>query len=145
MSFSLDIGRFIDRFVDRRNDAVRVIALEVLKGTVLKTPVDTGRLRGAWQVGINVEPAGNPDGVDPAGGPTIARGQAALAQVDDRTDAIWITNNLPYAEVVELGLYPGDGPKTVGGFSRQAPQGMLRVTLEEVQASINDLLNRLGG
>ena len=39
-----------------------------------------------------------------------------------------VTNNLPYSEVIEFGGYK-DGPNTTGGFSKKAPQGVVRVNI----------------
>ena len=43
-------------------------------------------------------------------------------------DTLYFTNNLPYAEKIEFGLYPSPSKtgKTVGGYSVKSPQGMVR-------------------
>ncbi|MBB76528.1 MAG: hypothetical protein CMJ75_18645 [Planctomycetaceae bacterium] len=103
-------------------DAVRVlqqsIALQVLSGVVLKTPVDTGRARANWQVGISTPPKGIvSEDTDPIskGTPTIV-GNALPFSV------VWINNNVEYVAILETGT------------SQQAPAGMVDVTLEEVRA-----------
>jgi len=54
----------------------------------------------------------------------------------------WLTNNLPYSEVIEYGGY-GDGPKTIGGFSRQAPKGVVRITAKRFSIIFNENARRL--
>jgi hypothetical protein len=49
-----------------------------------------------------------------------------------------LANNLPYANVIEYGGYQGDGPNTVGGFSKQAPQGVVRVNVLRFQQLIDE-------
>jgi hypothetical protein len=71
---------------------------------------------------------------DISGSTAIARGVGELFSFKVG-DSIYITNNLPYVANLEFGLY-GDGEKTSGGFSKQAPQGFVRITYKEV---INDL------
>jgi hypothetical protein len=47
----------------------------------------------------------------------------------------WLSNNLPYIEKLEYGGYP-DGPNTIGGFSKQAPAGMVRVNMARITAHV---------
>lgn len=105
---------------DGANKAVRALALEVTKRIVLRTPVDIGRARGNWNVGI-----GNPDrttgnGTDKNGSATIARG-AAVIKAADMEQAFFITNSLPYIVPLE------------DGHSKQAPAGMVKLTIAELQ------------
>lgn len=80
-------------------------AVEVHADISAATPVDTGALRASWQL-----------------------------QQDGQFQ--WrIMTHLPYAVVVEYGLYRGVGEKTIetgyGIFSRQAPSGAVRISLEK--------------
>lgn len=54
----------------------------------------------------------------------------------------WLTNNLPYSEVIEFGGF-GDGPKTTGGFSRQAPKGVVRITAKRFSRIFNENARRI--
>lgn len=119
------------------NDVTRLLALQIFSGVVSRTPVDDGHLRAAWNISIN-----NEEYVTTPGG----KGNWNLPTDLGRFPIIYITNGLPYAAVVEYGLYPGIGPKTVAGnnpttgggiFSRQAPVGMVEVTIAEIQAGIS--------
>ena len=48
-----------------------------------------------------------------------------------------ISTDSPYAHVLEYGLYPnppkGGKGKTENGYSKQAPQGFVRISIEEVK------------
>jgi hypothetical protein len=58
--------------------------------------------------------------------------------------AIWyLYNRVPYGVTVEYGLYPGNGPRTVNGFSTQAPAGMLRITTEEMKSQLDRLVENV--
>lgn len=95
------------------------IGLQALSSIVLKTPVDTGRARGNWQVTIG-EPASGVVGTeDISGQATIAAGSAVIANIPPFS-VLHITNNLPYIGVLE------------GGRSGQAPMGMVGVTIAEL-------------
>jgi hypothetical protein len=97
----------------------RYIVIEALRRLVLKTPVDTGRARGNWQVTIADIPEGETGTTDTAGQDTIATGIQALQSLGVY-QIVYITNNVPYIVYLE------------NGTSKQAPQGMVRITIEEL-------------
>lgn len=97
----------------------RAVSLQVLVGVVMKTPVDTGRARGGWQLDVG----GFTDRpflpMDKSGGDTIRRESANLGRLRFG-GVVTIANPVVYAIYLE------------GGSSQQAPQGMLSLTLREV-------------
>lgn len=120
--FELEVNEFLEGVVPEEVRRVRsAIALQALRGVVLKTPVDEGRARGNWQVGAGVIPSGAIARVDKTGGQTISAGFAAISAFQDPYGAIYVTNNLPYILRLE------------DGSSRQAPAGMVSVTLAELE------------
>ena len=131
MTFALDIERFAQKTDQRLDLIVRKVALEIFSRVVQMTPVDTGRARANWGVGVNTMPTGTTDATeDPT--PDIESAVAAARA----GDTIYLVNNLPYIGMLEYGGYP-EGPRTVGGFSAQAPQGMVRVTLVSFPGIVN--------
>lgn len=112
-----------------------------LTGLILLTPVDTGRARASWNVWV-----GSPEIEFPAPGkystPTpqnLTEGLSSLGPYQE----VWITSSLPYIRVLEYGEYPnppagGEG-LVAGGFSKQAPSGMVRVTYRLVSAVVAQL------
>lgn len=115
--------RQIDAHVNR---VVRKVSLQALNGVVLKTPVDTGRARGNWGVGINNRPNGTSENTDLSGGATISAGQGEIAGAKTYGE-VYITNNLPYIGKLE------------SGSSQQAPSGMVGVTVAEIEAQARAL------
>lgn len=99
----------------------RKVALEGLRRLVLKTPVDTGRARGGWQVVIGRFPQGPTDRLDPTGEGTIQAGAGVIAAIRTPRRCV-LSNNVEYIEKLEH------------GGSRQAPDGMLRRTVDELNA-----------
>lgn len=125
--FQIQLDRAYERKVEQRVHAVtRWVALEALRRVVMKTPVDTGRARGSWQVAVSVRPTGEVDIYDKYGGLTIAEGSREIAQVGPN-EVIYIASNLPYIERLE------------GGYSQQAPQGMVATTIAELQAFFSSI------
>jgi len=101
------------------------IALRGLASLVKRTPVDTGRARNNWQVGIDQEP---PDVLYPAaqafsgdksGSPAVNKGTSKIRSLRPFC-VCYLTNNVEYILDLE------------NGSSAQAPNGMLSVTLHDL-------------
>lgn len=121
--FGADLKKFSRLVQVDYEKVVRRIALDILARIVRRTPVDTGRARASWNI-----QAGEPDmAVAPVGArPADRLSDTALLQARamGRGRGIWITNALPYIVALEH------------GHSKQAPLGMVRITLAEVEAGI---------
>lgn len=89
---------------------VRAIALAMLGEIILRSPVDTGRFRGNNIVSIGGPVYTTSAKVDPTGNEALAQGRAAVSGLEPFT-AVYIQNNLPYAQRLE------------DGHSKQAPPG----------------------
>ena len=127
----------------------RRLTLEALTRIVRRTPVDTGRARGNWQTSVGAPATGVIDEVDPQTAAGSTRSQklgdfnpakstavtrdvgAVVARGIDALDPLkpfgvtFIANNLVYIEPLE------------NGHSKQAPEGMVAVTLAEIAAGLN--------
>jgi hypothetical protein len=84
-----------------------------------------GRFRGNWQFSIGAPAEGELDQVDPAGGVTLAKLRLQVEQLSIGQTA-YIVNNLPYAVPLEY------------GHSKQAPGGMVRITLARFQQIVDE-------
>jgi hypothetical protein len=113
------------------------VALEIFRRVIFKTPVDLGGARANWQASIGSPASGTLDTVDKDGNATVAKANAVIAAAKSG-DTIYLANNLEYIVKLEDGGYP-DGPKTVGGFSRQAPAGMVALTVQEFAQVVNQI------
>lgn len=119
MSFSNQVGAFAKKAKSRVDRIRRKIAFTVFTRVILRTPVDTGRLRNNWYASI-----GTPsDSVDDSTPDPMSSVISEIGKLHG-DESIFLTNNLPYAEVIE------------NGSSKQAPQGMVRVTLREFQSIV---------
>lgn len=135
-SLNFDLSKILDKAKDNASQVARAIALELETRVVLKSPVDSGRLRGNWNVGINsIDTAEKP--ADKTGSSSNTRAISSLSKFK-LGDTIWITNNLPYVQKLEFGLY-GNGAKTINGYSMQAPHGFIRITFKEVQSAFDSI------
>ena len=129
-SFANQLNQFNVKTQSKVNTVVQRVGLRLLGKLVMRSPVDTGRFRGNWQLQLNDIPSGIVETVDRDGGPTITTGESELAGAAIG-DAIYITNNLPYAQVLE------------NGHSQQAPTGMLAITVAEFNGIVEDVAQGL--
>lgn len=84
-----------------------------------------GRFRGNWQFSIDTPADGVLDQIDPSGNVSVA---VLRAQVQSLTigQTAYLVNNLPYAVPLEY------------GHSKQAPGGMVRITLARFQQIVDE-------
>jgi len=117
---------------------IRKTCLDLYKRIVQRTPVDTGRARASW--GISNANKGDlaPKGFNDRGRGESARG---MEEVNKKIqgfmyeiigDEVIIYNNVEYIEVLE------------NGHSRQAPAGMVSVSLAEFARHLEDNFSKLG-
>lgn len=126
MSFASLVGQWSEDSKKKLNVAFQKISLDAFTNVILMSPVDTGRFRGNWQVGIGSIPASDVDKlyVDPSGAAILSDIQQAVLDMKFG-DTIYLVNNLPYARRLEY------------GWSQQAPNGMVRVTVAQFQPIVN--------
>lgn len=96
---------------------------------VLSVPKDYqgGRFRGNWQVSFGAPLEGETGRVDKDSNQTLNAGMAVLDQFNIEQDSvIYFVNNVPYAVPLEF------------GHSTQAPNGMVRITVQEFQKLFNE-------
>ena len=135
----------IDEFSRRSGIAletvIRRLALEIYNGVTLKTPVDTGRARASWNLhagapSVKVVPT-------PFGDAKVEFRDYNKEEIDAFATAeigtfenlgtlyvqpVFVTNGLHYIIYLEH------------GSSKQAPQGMVSLTLNEVEISLKKAL-----
>ena len=126
MSFSADLSRFEDKVKNRLLVVPRKVALEVLRRVVMRTPVDTGRAKGNWQVSVGSPTLGETERKDktPKGVADIAESIPTIESWDAANVAIFIMNNVPYIQRLE------------DGYSDQASSGMVKLTVAEYEGIV---------
>lgn len=140
-TFTAQVGDWAKKAKGAIDANVRSITIALFKGVILSTPVDTGRARGNWQTTVGAPASGIVEGTDPSGASAIG---SVLANQGGAGKVTFLTNNLPYIGVLEYGLYPnppklgtrlkggGYEIRSVGGYSRRAPAGMIRVNMARI-------------
>lgn len=122
--WDLDFSKYAKEAGDKINDARKTFAFMLYGSIVRKTPVDTGRARGNWQISVGSSASGILERTDKSKGSDSAFGKSEQAKLNGAKgdEDIYISNNLPYIEKLEY------------GYSKQAPQGMIGVTVANAGA-----------
>lgn len=142
---------------------VRKVVFEMTALVLKGSPADTGRFRANWQYGYGVQPEGELNETDTSQGGQATSNRIA-GQVTKGAGVHYLVNNLPYAEVIEYGYYPDPvelgtyvkdgqskygitGPgyvqRSEGGFSKQAPHGVVRIAMEEVSDNLRRIADEV--
>ena len=124
--FAVSVRAFAEKTGARMDTVVRKVTLELFKRVVLRSPVDTGRFRGAWEVMIGgaVVKGGTIPALDKTGASTILAAATAVRSIQAGQQAT-ILNRLPY------------GPRLEDGWSKQAPAGMVALALVEFSGIVS--------
>jgi len=115
---------------------VRKTVLDLFSNIVRRSPIDTGSYRASHGI-ANHEPAGDegiikiPKGGNPGSAQALALAKAQGWIWSVGSGTIFIFNNLPYAEPLE------------NGHSGQAPQGIYRQAMTEVEAIMQKQITQL--
>ena len=119
-SFKLQLAAFSDEIEELTINLMKEIAKKGLQSIVARSPVDTGLFRGNWIVTLGAPSLSTSKNLDKKGDKIIAEGSKIIEGLSGlRT--IWIQNNLHYGPILE------------GGWSKQAPAGMVAITVAELE------------
>lgn len=142
-SFNLQLDDFARKIGVSGTTVAKRVGFDLFGRIVRKTPVDTGRARASWNISVNQADRSVTESVRVTSEAGLKKGlikRAVKAAVtaskmhDLRSlqvnpgDTIWISNNLPYIVTLEE------------GHSKQAPAGMVAVSIEEVNVAMSTLL-----
>ncbi len=129
-NFSLDLTRFIEKTQGNMDKAVRQTVALIAQELDHRTPRDTGRLAANWQFGKYSPPTGIVNSVEIAEG-AVGRRIATEAVDVMAGGEVWIVNNMPYAGRIEY------------GYSQKQPAGMVRTTLANLPAALEQYIREL--
>lgn len=123
-TFALDLSKQIEKAKGKTELAVKKTMIELFNRVIQKSPVDTGRFRANWNCSIGSPNLSTSESTDPSGSVASARASATVVSYTLNGQSVFLTNSLPYAERLE------------NGWSKQAPNGMVRLSVVEVQNSV---------
>jgi len=119
------------------NKAMRILGMETIRRLAIETPVDTGRARSNWLVGLGIPPtqeiepyAAGTKGSTGAINSQMAtdKGLMIISQYTrDKHEALYLRNNVNYINDLNAGT------------SRQAPSGYVNDAVKKAQESVKAL------
>lgn len=116
MSFGVTINTAIVNMNNEMEKIVRGTLIDISSSVIMMTPVDEGTLRANWIASLGSPQLEVLDQQDINGGRTINAANSQLQNMLIGQD-YFLSNSMPYARAIEY------------GHSKQASQGMVRVTL----------------
>jgi hypothetical protein len=124
--FGAQVADAVLNMKGQADQVVRGTTQSLVNAIILGTPVDTGRARGNWQSSIGVPKTGELARQDKSGGNAINEANSILAKWEPSSgQPFWLSNNLPYIRRLEY-----------DAWSKQAPNGFLRINVEKWRAAI---------
>ena len=140
-TFALQMAAIIEKTKAAPDLVIRAVLMKIDSRLVSRSPVGDatywknkppagyvgGRFRGAWQMAIG-SPSSGTGAIDADGSATTAA-HAGVVGAAKAGDVIYLTNNLPYAKRIEQ------------GWSRQAPVGLVALTVVEFNTLLDDAVN----
>jgi len=144
LSFSTDISAFVKKVEGNSDQVVRKTVMAITNEIIERSPVGDatywkskppagyvgGHFRGSWMMGINRLPTEDPGTIDPSGNATLSRAAAEIPR-KAAGNVFYCASNLPYSMRIEE------------GWSRQAPQGVVGLTVLRFQEFIRAALGEL--
>jgi len=124
------VSKAIADLVSRKNDLLRAQYIQTFSEVIIGTPVDTGRVRANWFLSQDTPSNKTTQSTSPSNEANKIPRQVLGKKT-------FLSNNLPYINVLEFGGFPKKSTdKTSGGFSRLAPKGWVRKALKRMQKRI---------
>jgi len=141
-TFALQIAAWVEKTNGDIDQVTRYALSEIDRRIVNRSPVGDslywknpapkgyagGRFRANWQMSIGSPAGGTLDAVDTDGSATMAA-HASVVAVARAGQVFYLMNNLPYAQAIER------------GWSRQAPVGVVALTVVEWNNIVDDAVN----
>lgn len=115
--FSADLEAFAKHIDAAVGQVRRKVSLDAFTKITDRTPVDKGRAKSGWEMAD-----ARPTDTDTGGGPKNN------ASFQEDYGVTWIANTVPYIGKLEF-----------EGHSKQAPSGMVRVSLAELETELETL------
>ncbi|QHJ79650.1 MAG: hypothetical protein [Caudoviricetes sp.] len=102
--FTLDVKAFCEKAKKNPETVMRAVSLKLFSAIIKGSPVDTGRFRMNWQASGATPAGGEVPGEDKTGETALSNATNFVSTTDGWQE-LTLTNNLPYADVIEYGGY----------------------------------------
>lgn len=144
LAFDRQIAAFAKKANISIDRAIRGTSIKLFSAIILGWPVGEyddgrvgGRSRANWQAGGAIPTSGILAIEDKVGTSTVNK-MTQFVNGSLNASVFTLSNNMPYAHKIEFGGYPGNGPNTIGGYSKQAPAGVVRINVARFQSILDE-------
>lgn len=125
------------------NQVARSLFIEVGTDVIERTPVDQGTAKGSWTFSAD-NPSPQFNVVPDKSGQKAINALSAGVRGTQSGGTMYLLSNLVYMPVLEYGGYgTGSGATnktTRDGYSVQAPQGMVRIAIDNINKSLKEAI-----
>ena len=144
-----DLDKWARKTGTRADNIINKVCFGMSEAVIDQTPVwrgggkRGGTAKGNWQPTLHSAAQGVLDLQDEKG--EVTKEKAKAVSNGAAGNVFYLTNNLPYIRVLEYGLYPQGAYKTErtkGGYSVQAPKGMVRIAVREFSRTVKEQVNK---
>jgi hypothetical protein len=129
-SRNLDFGGQLRRFAEilgkRINVVHKEISIKMFNQIVMATPVDTGEARGGWNASMSYPDLSETGRRDPTGAAALKDIESTIKA--DRSQIAFLSNSVGHIVPLEY------------GWSKQAPEGMVRITVTSFNTMIREVI-----
>lgn len=122
MTYFTNINDAKEEVMQTLNKIKIAAAISTSNAIIVATPVDTGRARGNWQPSVNNSAVGE------SNSSSEPHSEFNSSKIDD---TLYLANNLPYIESLEL------------GHSKQQANGWVRTTVAAGQDALDKAISRV--
>lgn len=122
--WSIPLDKLAEKVKQDLQTVARKATLEVFRAVVLRSPVASGRFRANWNVNYGAPLYAVTDSTDRTRGVAEANRSLTLPV----GGVVFLSNGLPYAKRLEY------------GYSKQAPNGMVRTAAIEFDSYVREAL-----
>ncbi len=147
-SWSINIDKWAKLTKQKPEKVKRAFVFLIYSKIVQRTPVAEGRARGNWNVSVGTCDTSVDESLTTAKYRSLDDLPIPLSDT-----SMFISNNLIYMPKLEYGGFgkyveekqvsKANGPKTVNGYSKQAPNGMVGVTVAEASKILEQAVKRV--
>lgn len=124
MGFAADLAKLCAKAGDKAELVVRKVALDMGGTLIDMSPVDTGRFKNNWVTSVGYKSVAAVGSAKGGGDGSVYMLKDVVGRWKIGDKSIFITNNLPYAQKLEY------------GYSKQAPNGMVRITVQRFEEAL---------
>lgn len=136
-SFTSQMKAFENLTTDKAEKVFRKTCFEISNEVISNTPVDSGRAKNNWFPDINKFSSEITEDTNKQGSINLVASATPKLKIGD---TFTLSNNLDYIEKIEYGLFTtkAETEKTINGFSKKAPRGMVGVALQKFDSYVKE-------